>query len=138
MSNFRLGQPPSTMRDRTPAISVIAAAPLPKPVDRRYAPGHLEVLKVRKLRYVDGVFHLDGVPASKDSHVRNARITFVPSGQPVPNPSCDPAHGSMDLFYPETERKEVEGVLNKGRERLCYFWEDGHHTRMRAWLMATN
>lgn len=126
------------MATRIPTISVITAAPLPRPALRKHAPGHLEVLKVRKLRYVDGVMHLEGVPASKGSRVRNARITFVPTGQAVPHPTCDVLRGSMDLYYPETERKEVEGVLHNNRERLCYFWEDGHHTRMRAWLMASN
>jgi hypothetical protein len=119
-------------------VSVIAVAEPAKRGGTVHAPGHLEVLRVRRVRHTTGGLQLLGVPASKDSRVREVRVTFVPQGQAVPAPACDLAQGTMDLFYPEAERREVEQVLKQGREHLCYFWEDAHRARKRAWLMASN
>lgn len=126
------------MLPRTPSVSVIAVAEPNGRSTSVHAPGHLEVVRVRRVRHTTGGLQLIGVPASKDSKVRQVRVTFVPQGTDVPAPSCDLAQGTMDLFYPEAERREVEQVLKEGREHLCYFWEDGHRARKRAWLMASN
>ncbi len=121
-----------------PARSVFAMANSAMERPAKRAPGHLEVLRIRRVRHTGQGLQLIGVPGSKDSKVREVRVNFVGGNGEVPAPTYDSANGTLDLYYPEAERKEVDQVLKQGREHLCYFWEDGARARKRAWLMASN
>ena len=122
----------------TPTLSVINAAGDRQSAQPRHLPGLLEVLHVRRTKMDALGISLEGIPGSRSSTVRKARITFVAEGEPVPRPVLDREAGRMDMYYPARERDEVVLLLRSGKERLCYFWKDGHGDRVRAWLMATN
>jgi hypothetical protein len=117
--------------------------PVNAPLDRqgsapRHLPGVLEVLHVRRIKMEANGIALDGIPGSRSSKVRHARITFVANGEHVPKPVLDETAGRMDLFYAQAEKDDVLIQLRSGRERLCYFWKDGQSDRVRAWLMVTD
>lgn len=129
--------PMATTATLTPTVSVISATAQNAPAAYGHTPGLLEVLHVRKTKLQGDTITLEGFPGSRSSKVRHAKVTFVPSGSTIPAPMLDEASGRIEMYYAEAERDEVLHVLRSGRERLCYFWKDGHGTRVRAWMMAT-
>ncbi|MBL8001170.1 MAG: hypothetical protein JNL05_04330 [Flavobacteriales bacterium] len=126
------------MAYQTPSVSVINAPADRQPAAPGRLPGTLEVLHVRRTKVDQLGISMEGIPGSRSSKVRKARITFVPLGESVPKPMLDSEGGRMEMFYPEQERDDVMILLRSGKERLCYFWKDGKGDRVRAWLMATN
>ncbi len=127
----------ATTATLTPTVSVISSTAKNAPAGYGHKPGMLEVLHVRKAKVQGDTVSMEGFPGSRTSKVRHAKVTFVPAGSTVPAPMLDETAGRIDMYYAESERDEVLQVLRSGRERLCYFWKDGHGTRVRAWMMAT-
>lgn len=105
--------------------------------------GHLEVLRVlRVLPRPDSQgseepeIELFGVPASANSTVNSATISFVRTGLSRPEPVLDRERSRMLLFYTMNELADVSRIVRSRKERLCYLWRsnDGRHAL--AWLIT--
>ena len=101
------------------------------------ASGQLEVVRITKpLPAQGGELVFAVAPARDGSKARSIRVSFTTDGLVHP-PEFDAASGRIQLFYPDRDHPEVQGLLNSKRNRFCYFWRSSHGGHTHAWLLSS-
>lgn len=128
----------------------IQTAPTGVPQRLPFGTGHLEVLRIERVRkslhqpkpneadgaFVRAVMVLEGVPGSSRSTARHARLAFVDAGVEPPLSRTDHVRGLLHIYYPLSDFDRIAALLRAGKRRICYCWHSADNTRSVVMLMA--
>ena len=133
-------------------VSSMHVQTAPKGVPQRlpFGTGHLEVLRIERVRkklhqpkadeqdgaFVRAVLVVEGVPGSSRSTARQARLAFVEDGIDPPLARTDHVRGHLHIYYPPSDFDRISALLRAGKRRICYCWHSADSTRSVVMLMA--
>ncbi len=128
----------------------IQTAPTGVPQRLPFGTGHLEVLRIERVRkglnqpktddsdaaFVRALMLVEGVPGSSRSTATRARLAFVDAGVEPPLSRTDHARCTLNIYYPIGDFDRIAALLRTGKRRICYCWHSADSTRSVVMLMA--
>jgi hypothetical protein len=128
----------------------VQTAPRGVPQRLPFGTGHLEVLRIERLRkslhqpkpdetdgpFVRALMVVEGIPGSTRSTARHARFAFVEPGVEPPLSRADHTRGLLHVYYPLSDFDRIAALLRTGKQRICYCWHSADSTRSVVMLMA--
>lgn len=133
-------------------VSSMHVQTAPKGIPQRlpFGTGHLEVLRIERIRkglhqpkpddadasFVRALMLVEGAPGSSRSTATQARLAFVDAGMEPPLSRADHARGILNIYYPISDFDRIAALLKAGKRRICYCWHSADSTRSVVMLMA--